>query len=236
MFGTYFNVRSAQLSSLARMLLGVVSAVGISSCNFDYQKSGSEGTKLGGSLSENPGFEDIRANILQPACLSCHSTRSPQLTSYEAVIANLADIESDVLVRHTMPKKGPLSQELQTLLATWIRNGAPQAGAVRVPDPTPSPAPGSIPRPFTYSDLKSRVMEQKCISCHFAENPDGITPFDTYRSLMSVETFIEPLVMGISGTVVTPPEDRMPPPEAAQLTQDERAYFLLWLNDGKLEK
>lgn len=229
-------MKRASIQFITAMLFSLLIVAPIFGCNFEHLKtaSGQE------ALNENPGYEDIRSKILVPYCLSCHMSRSPQLTSYEAVVANIKDIEDQVLVRHTMPKGGKLPENLQTLLRTWIDNGTPREGSIAA-NPTPTPSPtvipvGSIPRPFTYADLKERVLTQKCFLCHVTGNPDENPVLDKYESFVQYAPYLEGAVIGVNGSETTPENKRMPPKAANQLTQEEKAYFLLWLNDGKLEQ
>jgi hypothetical protein len=214
-------------------------------CNFDYEKAGTPKPTF--PISESPGYEQIRAFVLEPNCLGCHSTRAPLLTSYEAVVASLDAIEDTVLretprsARRSMPPSERLSAELRTMLEKWIRDGAPREGGGPDPDPSPtlSPTPppaGAIPRPMTYAFLKERVLDSKCLLCHATGNPDDAPALDTYAGLYGYASALEAVVIGLKGDVVTPPEQRMPPKDAKPLTAEEKAFFLLWLHDGMPEK
>lgn len=211
-------------------------------CNFDTTKS--DGSKSVVSPQDDiPGFDQIQTQILTPYCTGCHTSRAPNLTTYESVVANLTAVNEQAVVRRSMPPRKALPEDLRILLQSWIQNGAPRVGTVvnpPTPSPTPSPsmspAAGSIPRPFTYAELKTRVIQTKCLLCHATDNVDDLTPLDTYKDIMTVAPYIEPLVIGVDGETTTPVDQRMPPKAQPQLTQEEKAYFFLWLNDGKLEK
>jgi hypothetical protein len=82
--------------------------------------------------------------------------------------------------------------------------------------------------------LKSDVLDQKCNNCHGKPTKEGITPLDTYATMLSVKNLIQPMIFGIDGNREPVPEEGlMPPPkDSAPLTEDEKARFLLWYADG----
>lgn len=187
--------------------------------------------------------------------MECHAARKkPILTSYEAIVANIEDIDQAVFVKRSMPRKRVLSEELLSMLRTWIDAGTPRFGSDSfkkgrddVPVLGASPSPGSsppplggasLPRPFTYANLKAGVLDKKCMDCHATGNQDGTTPLDTYASTLSVREWIIPLTMGMEGGETIAAEDRMPPPppEAEPLTDEEMAMILLWFADGNRDE
>ncbi|MBS1962269.1 MAG: hypothetical protein JST04_08645 [Bdellovibrionales bacterium] len=216
-------------------ILTVVLALGaaaVSACNFQYAKEDGDSQQF--AQQDAVGYDLVNAEVFQPKCLGCHSNDKPLLTSYEAVVANIRAIEEEALVRHTMPKSGPLPTSLQAMLRRWIQDGTPRAGPAPVPQ---APAAASLPRPYTFANLKKDVLDAKCNNCHATGNRDGITALDTYADFMSVQNLVKPVVLGFDGKDVVPEEDLMPPVKSdVKLADAEKALILLWYGDGMLEK
>ncbi len=67
-------------------------------------------------------FLEIKETILDPSCVSCHSSYA----SYEEVKRDSERILAAVLANR-MPKfAAPLSEDLKELLNDWVEGGAPQ--------------------------------------------------------------------------------------------------------------
>ena len=240
-----------------------------------------------------PGIVDyavIRTQIIEPSCIRCHGgNHAPILNTYADVKSHLSAIEAAVITNKIMPKSGPLSPQLQNLLAQWIAAGAPDSadGTPTTPSPTPTPVPSvsvtpspapstgptavppgpiaspgpgptsaptgtpsttppqpsptpfpGILRPVRFTELKKQVIMPNCAECHYAGNDEGNTDLTDYDSFMSVVDFIEGLTTGVAhlpgGDVYVPPSDRMPPSYAPQLSREQKALIMLWLQDGKL--
>ena len=73
----------------------------------------------------------------------------------------------------------------------------------------------------SYTKQIKPIIENKCLSCHGPNNPNG--DFTTYEKLkpwfgeIKLHTFIV---------------KNMPPPEAPQLTDEEAGLLQCWLNHG----
>lgn len=216
-------------------LLTVVLALGaaaVSACNFQYAKEDGDTRQF--AQQDAVGYDLVNAEVFQPKCLGCHANEKPILTSYEAIVANIRGIEEEALIRHTMPKAGPLPSSLQGMLRRWIQDGTPRAGPAPVPQ---APAAASIPRPYTFANLKKDVLTAKCLGCHATGNEDGITALDNYADFMSVNHIVKPVVFGFDGKEVVDEKDLMPPVDSkVKITEAEKALVLLWYGDGMLEK
>ena len=226
----FFRKSSPLRIQVAALGISVGILASISACNFKYEKDGSSNDTQNFGQANN-GYRAVNAAIFKPMCLGCHATRTPVLTTYEAVVANIADIQDTVLIQHTMPRKGPLSGDLQTMLRTWITAGMPREGTLLAASPTV----GGVSRPYTFVNLKADVLEPKCVTCHNAKNPDGdAAPLETYAQVMSVQDWLLPFVITgkLPGGVQIPVDQMMPPPSAAPLTDSEKALFMLWIGDG----
>jgi uncharacterized membrane protein len=184
----------------------------------------------------------VRKQLIEPSCLSCHTTRAPVLLTYDQVKANLGAIESTVITEKSMPPSRPVSDSVQSTLASWIAAGAPEVvensdsnSTVSEPAPAPSPPPSQlapIERPVRYSTLNREVLKPMCGDCHFpgATDEDGepIGAYDTYEDVKSNQGSI---YHKIYSEKVKP----MPPREASQLSEIQREMLILWWVDGLLE-
>ncbi len=143
------------------------------------------------------------------------------------------------------PNPGPTSNPPVVIITpgpTASPSAAPSAGPSTAPSATPSASPSptipGIVRPVTFTVLKQKVIQPNCASCHGPNNDEGNTDLTDYDSMMSVVDFIEGLTTGVAhtpnGDVYVKPDDRMPPSYAAQLTREQEAIILLWIQDGKL--
>jgi uncharacterized membrane protein len=206
----------------------------VSACNFTNVKNDGAGDQTFAQHSGSASFDSINAAIITPKCLGCHATRAPVLSSYEAVVASIGDIQDSVLVKHTMPRSAPLSADLQAMLRDWIVAGTPREGTEpSIPTVPTAPSPSTPgPRvPYNFANLKIDVLG-KCVTCHTAGNPDGLAAFDTYPELMSVQEWLAPLLAGQIDGQPIPADSQMPPPNYPQLTASEKALFELWIGDG----
>jgi uncharacterized membrane protein len=82
------------------------------------------------SSSSNVTYAQVSSQIFTPSCVSCHSgsraSAGVDLSSYTSVVSNLSAIQQEALTNQSMPPSQPLSSANQTLLKSWISEGAPQ--------------------------------------------------------------------------------------------------------------
>jgi len=232
-------------------LIGVVWVAvllaGLPACSFSLKKAGIEetsGTEGATPASSGGGvdYATVRKQLIEPKCLSCHTTRSPVLLTYDQVKANLGAIQATVITEETMPPSKPVSDSVQSMLASWIAAGAPEvvknsdsSSTVSEPAPAPSPPPSQIAeieRPVRFSTLYPEIIEPRCGDCHFPgatnEEGDPIGAYDTYEDVKSNQGTIY-------HKIFSDKTEPMPPREATQLTETQREMLILWWVDGMLE-
>jgi uncharacterized membrane protein len=203
--------------------------IGTTACNFKYDKVDGRNGGLREAQMNTAGYAEINAAIFKPKCIGCHSKQEPVLTSYEAIVANIGDIADSVLEKHSMPKRGPLSEDLQAMLRSWIAAGTPKD----TPVTNPTTGVSGIQRPYNFTSLQKDVFEGRCVNCHSTGNEHGLTPLDTYKDVLSVQDFLQPVIFGVIDGQPVPPEDQMPPPKVSgPLTYEEKALVLIWFADG----
>ena len=226
----------------ARAVLFVAAGmVFLEGCSFSLQKTpegASEGAESVGQSTSASGssidYARIRDQVLRPHCLSCHGREAPVLLTFEQVKANLSEIERVVLSERSMPKAGPLSAEKSAILKEWIQAGAPEV--VEVPQTAPSPEASSSPdagsgsnRPVTFAQLKEKVLDPACTSCHYPGNEDEITPLGDYENVKAVKGSLWGFTI-LKGTM--PPKDE---PGIEPLTLEQKQIISDWFIDGMHE-
>jgi hypothetical protein len=225
------HIRPKSKTLKVHLVFGALGTVLLATaCNFRYEKDGGDGVRL--TQENTVGYAEINAALFRPKCLGCHARKAPILTSYESVAAKANEIWETVLVKHTMPKRRALSDELQAMLRNWIRAGMPREGSA----PPARLEPSGIPRPYTFASFKTAVLDPKCNICHDPATGDGLAPFDTYKEVMRYQGRLKSLMLGVEGDIVLPPEDQMPPPDAAPLSDEDKALMLLWYADGNRDE
>ncbi|MEZ4814390.1 MAG: hypothetical protein R3A80_04185 [Bdellovibrionota bacterium] len=132
-------------------------------------------------------YASIHSQILIRNCTvnGCHSGSSINLTTYEEVKANLAQVKEAVLADR-MPPRGPLAAIDKELLVTWINQGAPFNEEDANLECSGDPGDVDPPPPVlqaTYESLKANVFMQNCLGCHKAGARIG--DFSTYEAITS---------------------------------------------------
>lgn len=183
-------------------------------------------------------FEQVKDQVIVPKCLKCHKSYS----TYENVYELKNEIYIRSILKQDMPK--PSSQLQLTdfegnLLKQWIEIGAPldASGSKTVVTPTnPSNGSSQIERPVVWETIKTKILDKHCSSCHGKDNPDQLTVYEDYKT-----------VVNTIGTIfgLTSIKPFMPPPpenfnendvNPNQLSREEKDLLSAWINDGLLEK
>lgn len=231
---------------LSHLILNVISRLSVlallmgllSSCIYNNSKALGEFPRNQSGSDQGPGkigpnFDDIRTQILEPKCVSCHAN----YRNYPAVVADLNAMILSVQSGR-MPKRGPpLEQELQSLLTNWARAGAP-------PSPKSPPSePPTISLAPNWESLSQNVFFPKCVMCH---NAGGEAKF---LDLSSRQKFFEQRDREFLGSklinfdspeesyilsVITDPEEPMPPTSAGlgRLSEKEVETLKEWIQRG----
>jgi uncharacterized membrane protein len=102
----------------------------LSGCNFKEEKDDTTDT-----VTVDPttpvSFAEIQTKVLEPYCISCHSSGGGNqggvnLDGYAAAKAEAADIQRSTVDSKRMPKGGSMSADLRALLGAWIAQGTPE--------------------------------------------------------------------------------------------------------------
>jgi hypothetical protein len=204
----------------ARIWVGLLVLLG--GCSYNESKTG------GSAVQNAPSFALIKEQILGPRCLACHSgSHPPTLVTYDQVKANAAKIDEIVVVKQTMPKRGPIPAAERELLATWIRAGAPEEGA------TIQTGTQAGPRPeMTWKTLKETVLNGRCFVCHFEGNTGGLSNLDdseVFREKIGTIYFLS-----VADSLMPPPPAGTPEgvPTPNRLARAEKEAISFWVVDG----
>ncbi|HET9237410.1 MAG TPA: hypothetical protein VFO10_09175 [Oligoflexus sp.] len=114
-----------------RFLMSVLLAVApLSGCNFKEEKDdGAETVTVDPATPVS--FAEIQSKVLEPYCISCHSSGGGNqggvnLDGYAAAKAEAAEIQRSTVDSKRMPKGGAMSADLRALLGAWIAQGTPE--------------------------------------------------------------------------------------------------------------
>lgn len=176
-----------------------------------------------------PGFQKIYEQVLRPRCLNCHAVRRPFFSNYEQAFREKDSIRVAVLEKKVMPPSGEprLSAVQLQLLKAWLDAGAPMDEGKKLPPPVivpPVKEPANPQEVVTYKQLYEKVIDPKCMDCHFPENKEGLTSLDNIQ-----------LLQDAIGTVlfVTVVNSQMPPKDySKQLTREDKELLTRWVLDG----
>jgi hypothetical protein len=173
--------------------LSIFSLLALFACNETVIKHSSSPNINSSTCGAQPiSFASVNTQIFIRNCTvnGCHAGGSLNLTTYEGVRANLAQVKDSVL-GNRMPPMGPLSVQDKELLVTWINQGAPLRAEDAVidclpnesevnPEPEVEPQPEPLLQP-TYESLKIEVFAQNCLGCHGAGSRIG--DFASYEAI-----------------------------------------------------
>ena len=126
-------------------------------------------------------FEDVRINVLEVSCTSCHSGYS----NYQKVKGDI-DFIRDAIETGDMPLRGSLTQVQKDLIFNWIDQGAiekPGTGPIASPIVVPIPVEDKlVPK---WGSISRLILQKKCTTCH---NPTGRARFLDLSTLEGVLT------------------------------------------------
>lgn len=186
----------------------------------------------------------VREKVFVPRCVACHGNAGGvRLDSYLSIKDNLGRIAIVTLVEKSMPKSGSLTKAESRLLSAWIKIGAPEGiESGPIPLPTASPAPQE-PLISTFSSIKKRVFDVRCISCHSGLTPKGDLSLESLKDLLKsgreplkMEDEGDPSSSGLGIAISRQDEKRMPPPSTGvPLSQMEIEVIKKWIKDGARE-
>jgi len=161
----------------------------MASCSFRIDKK-KPNQQSNIALSEEPiSFAMVSAQIFRPSCMtgSCHPG---EFASYQQVTSgdNLRRIEEQVLSLKEMPPAppkgpGPLSPQLQNLLASWIDQGAPEFANASQPELPPDSIEA---KRGTFEYVLKNVFEKKaCLNCHVSGGKREESPLDSAEAIFN---------------------------------------------------
>lgn len=191
-------------------------------------------------------FASVNEQIFIRNCTvnGCHAGGSLNLTTYEGVKENLAQIKGSVLANR-MPPVGPLAVQDKELLLTWINQGAPlreedanlncvQGEADTQPEPDVDLEPLLQ---ANYESLKTQVFAQNCLGCHGAGSRIG--DFASYEAITdsSQSDLFNREDSGQSEFVlrlITEGRGLMPPPRSGlpRLSPEVVEVIKTWISNG----
>ena len=174
-------------------------------------------------------YKSIRERVLEASCMKCHAVHDGSaplsFATYSNVKEKLGRISVAVFWEQKMPPSSPLPEDAATLLAAWIKAGAPE---------TSTPVDPLTP---TYNSIKKNIIDKRCIECHVTGGQASQLPFEKYGDIVdSRGRVVIPKNADESGIVIfTGLPDGNPkrmPPSGPRLTSEEIANIRKWIEDG----
>ncbi len=209
------------LKSLLPAMLYLLAA---SACSFQHGKATSEDVQS--STSAAQGFADVQSQVINVACMQCHDSTQPILSSYANVLAAKEAIKQAVFVTKSMPKSGALTAKQSAILYNWLESGAPEFASQAGTSSTPNPDPTANTK-VLWKELQAKVININCAGCHSPHNSQGISDYTdlaTFRSSISTIMYV---------TLV---DKKNPmPPLPATLTAEQKKLIANWVIDGELD-
>jgi mono/diheme cytochrome c family protein len=172
---------------VARVLSCLLLIVFIQSCGYIGGANPTEFASKS-SYSAPPTFAEIQANILQPKCLTCHSSGAFTFTSYDSLMATgvvtagnpLGSALFQQVAAGLMPQgKPPLASTDIQAVYDWIMAGATSGG---------SPPPSGHP-PVAPSGLLATSASSTEIDLTWTDNSNNETGFEIERGSSSTGPF-----------------------------------------------
>ena len=164
-------------------------------------------------------FEQIKANILEPHCINCHTGRHRAYENYALVKSAAQEILNRVTTANLslrMPQQRPvLDENLIAQLREWVNAGAPEFPTADNETEEPKE-----PEVFVgFSDIQQKIITPQCIGCH--------THFEDYSVVKKQLGSIFSFVM----------QDKMPFPRRKNtpivpLSNDLKDLLTQWVNNG----
>jgi uncharacterized membrane protein len=148
----------------------------LGACNYNKVKSKPMGAaSLSKAQIENPDFETLKAAVIGPKCLSCHSAGGgnqggTNLESYSAVKSKLNRVLYRALDARDMPPREPLNEMEARILSAWADAGAPEKVIGGVND---KPGADLERGPTNWAKIRDGIFKVKCLDCHQAPNPEA---------------------------------------------------------------
>jgi uncharacterized membrane protein len=70
-------------------------------------------------------YANFGDSFISANCMSCHRSRTPKLTSHEAIVTSSAAIIDQAVTSSNMPDGASLTTQQRTELGYWLACGAP---------------------------------------------------------------------------------------------------------------
>ncbi|MGE0764560.1 MAG: cytochrome c [Bdellovibrionales bacterium] len=149
-------------------------------------------------------FATVKARVLDPACLNCHSSERTEgklkVETYADVAQNAAKIAKSVL-DGSMPKKGKMTEVQKALIINWLNNGAPEQSTKTMSTANVAQKTDTAVRIHDPAVLKNTFEQEitargkylydlsSCANCHTADAAKPLaggkeleTPFGSFYS------------------------------------------------------
>lgn len=194
-------------------------------------------TNDGESASSQAIMNSKAAELLQQKCAACHSGAAAYANAVPGhdPILDIADVEYLLRTRLVVPGEPDLSPLFQVIQRGEMPPGQPlvlnEIDMLKfwIEELNEVPTSGNggglvtVPLAPNFTSLRVNVFLPKCFSCH----SQRAVRLDTHASVAAAIAN-----QNLRNRVVSTGGNRMPPINAAQLTDQERTFLLQWIDAG----
>ncbi len=199
---------------------------------------------------ERVTYEKVRDQVLQPHCAFCHGS-SPgagglNVLALDKMLANpglivpgnsrisrLSERASPEAGSRQMPPQ-PQFPALSTaeieLVKNWIDGGALSESSPVTPPPAIVTPPPVVDR-INFLQVKSRIIDQRCISCHGSSARINMTSFATLSSVDGIVAPNDPENSRLYTSILSTAPFRMPA-DGSTLPDADIQFIKDWISQG----
>ncbi len=217
-------MRNCLSKKITRALLGAITAVVLTSCNYNKGVADPNATILGeaevSQMAIENNYASVQKQVLANQCLTCHADSTGNkgglnLEGYSNIKANLNQIMYRVLETKDMPPAGLTGYSFQ-LMKLWLESGAPEQNV--------SNGAGQVfTGPLNWTRIKNEILAKNCLDCHQGQNPAANLDFS------NLSTVKEKYAIFFDRVFV---KQDMPPEPYSSLTVNEKQALMKWISQG----
>ena len=201
-------------------------------------------------------YEQVRDQVLQPHCALCHGSNpgagGVNVLALDAMLANTGLIvPGNSLISRLSERVSPEAGSRQMppqprfpaltaaeieLVKNWIDGGALSESSPVTPPPvvvTPPPVitPPPVVERIKFSQVKNRILDHRCISCHGSSARINMTSFATLSSVDGIVSPNDPENSRLYTSILSTAPFRMPA-DGSTLEDADIQFIKDWISQG----
>ena len=209
-----------------------------SGCSYRHEKESQTEISYSQELLGKVSYQLINKKILMPKCVLCHGhSGGVSLETYAEVYGYIDKIKEVSITTSSMPKAPypSLNDEERTLLATWIKAGAPENALGGSDTEMPPANERLLP---TFASIKKNILQNKCLVCHSPGNDGEDVSLNSAEDMINSPRDIvipgDPDSSELVLSVLPTARKIMPPKRSgiSQLKPEEIEIIKQWIMNG----